>query len=100
MSPSDDELIVRVVEKNDREAFGELVDRHKRGVFALLTRLMGRCPEVEDIAQNVFIAAYRGLQAFRGKARFGTWIYRIAYNQACSELRRRRSRSWRRSGLS
>lgn len=91
MNPSDQELVRRVVAGDDREAFGELIDRHKRGVFSLLTRLLGRSSEVEDIAQNVFLAVYRGIHAFKGKAQFGTWIYRIAYNQACSELRKRKS---------
>jgi RNA polymerase sigma-70 factor (ECF subfamily) len=92
MVPGDDELVRLVVDKDDREAFGELVDRHKSGIFALLYRLLGKCDEVEDIAQNVFLAAYRGLRAFKSQAQFGTWIYRIAYNHAVSELRRRRSR--------
>jgi RNA polymerase sigma-70 factor (ECF subfamily) len=92
MVPGDDELVRLVVDNDDREAFGKLVDRHKAGVFALLYRLLGKCDEVEDIAQNVFLAAYRGLRAFKSKAQFGTWIYRIAYNHAVSELRRRRSR--------
>jgi len=88
---NDDELVRRAVE-DDRKAFAELVDRHKNGVFALLRRLMGRIDEVEDVAQNVFLAAYRGLPSFKGRAKFGTWIYRIAYNQGCSALRKISSR--------
>ena len=91
MIPDDEELVRKVVDNDDREAFGQLVDKHKRGVFALLHRLLGNRPEVEDIAQNVFLAAYRGLAAFKGSAQFSTWIYRIAYNQAVSELRKRKS---------
>ncbi len=88
---SDEVLVGRATESDDREAFAELLERHKGGVFALLNRILGRSDEVEDIAQNVFLAAYRGLPAFQGKARFGTWVYRIAYNQACSALRRKTS---------
>jgi RNA polymerase sigma-70 factor (ECF subfamily) len=90
----DDELVRRAAGE-DRKAFAELIDRHKEGVFALLYRLLGRSEEVEDVAQNVFLAAYRGLPAFKGHAKFGTWIFRIAYNQAVTALRRtitRRSR--------
>jgi RNA polymerase sigma-70 factor (ECF subfamily) len=47
---------------------------------------------VEDVAQNVFLAVYRGMVAFRRKSKFSTWVYRIAYNQACTALRRRQSR--------
>lgn len=88
----DDELVRLVVEEDNRQAFAELVERNKRGVFALVTRLLGPVDEVEDIAQNVFVAAYRGLPAFRQNAKFSTWIFRIAYNQSCSALRRIRSR--------
>ena len=88
----DDELVRRAATGDDRKAFAELVDRHKEGVFALLYRLLGRSGEVEDVAQNVFIAAYRGLPAFKGKAKFSTWIYRIAYNQAVTAIRRIASR--------
>jgi RNA polymerase sigma-70 factor (ECF subfamily) len=90
-----DEELVRLAAGDDRKAFAELVDRHKEGVFALLYRLLGRSEEVEDIAQNVFIAAYRGLPAFKGRSKFGTWIFRITYNQAVTALRKitaRRSR--------
>jgi RNA polymerase sigma-70 factor (ECF subfamily) len=89
---SDNELVRRAAVEHDRKAFSELVDRHKDGVFALVRRLLGRSDEVEDIAQNVFLAAYRGLAAFKGKAKFSTWVYRIAYNQSCSALRKITSR--------
>ena len=91
---NDDEL-ARLAAGQDSKAFAELVDRHKQGVFALLRRLLGRSEEVEDVAQNVFLAAYRGLPSFQGKAKFGTWIFRIAYNQGCSALRRISSRRLR-----
>jgi len=86
------ELVRRAAEEDDREAFARLISRYQNGVFGLLHRLLGGTNEVEDVAQNVFLSAYRGLRAFRGQASFGTWIYRIAYNQACSALRRLRSR--------
>ena len=93
MSQRSDEQLVRLVaERDDRSAFAELVERHQRGVFSLLHRILGRDGEIEDIAQNVFIAAYRGLRSFKGNARFGTWLYRVTYNQACSALRRRNTK--------
>jgi RNA polymerase sigma-70 factor (ECF subfamily) len=81
-----------VVEYDDREAFAGLVERHKRGVFALLHRFLGNEYEVEDVAQNVFLAVYRGITAFKLEAKFSTWLYRIAYNQACSAIRRMRAK--------
>ena len=89
---SDSELVGLVVEADDRAAFGELVERHKRGVFALLHRILGRNEEIEDIAQNIFLAAYRGLKAFRQSAKFSTWLFRITYNHACTALRRYRTK--------
>lgn len=89
---TDDELVGLVVSGDDRKAFELLIERHKRGIFALLYRLLGKSGEIEDIAQNVFLAAYRGLRTFQGKAKFSTWVYRIAYNQACSALRKLRTR--------
>lgn len=86
---TDEELVKLVSERDDRSAFAELVERHQRGVFSLLHRILGPDDEIDDIAQNVFIAAYRGLQSFKGDAKFGTWLYRVTYNQACSALRRR-----------
>lgn len=95
----DEELVRKVVDEKDRDAFSELIERYKGGVFALLHRLLGPSEEMEDIAQNIFLAAYRGLPMFRGQAKFGTWIYRIAYNQACTALRRIASRRGREEPL-
>lgn len=88
---SDTELIRLVVDADDRAAFAQLIARHQRAVFALAYRVLGRKEEVEDIAQNVFLAVYRGLASFKGGAKFSTWLYRVTYNHACSALRRRQS---------
>lgn len=84
----DDELVERC-RAGDESAFAELVDRHKRPVFALIGRLAPDQGQVEDLAQEVFIRVYRGLPYFRGAARLSTWIYRIVVN-LCSEARTRR----------
>ena len=88
---NDQELVVLVVREDNRQAFEELVNRHKAGVFAFLHRLLGRSEEIEDVAQNVFIAAYRGLQTFKRESKFSTWLYRITYNQACTSLRKKQT---------
>lgn len=84
----DQKLVNLVVREDNRQAFEELVNRHKGGVFAFLHRMLGRSQEIEDVAQNIFIAAYRGLRTFNHEAKFSTWLYRITYNQACTNLRR------------
>lgn len=75
----DAELVRRTLD-GDRRAFGELVRRHQDAVFGLVSRLVGARSDVEDIAQDAFLRAYRALPTFRGDAQFGTWLYRIAWN--------------------
>ena len=89
--PQTDAELVRRTLKGDRRAFGSLVERHKDEVFGLVSRLMGTTSDVEDVAQECFIKAYRALNTFRGDAQFGTWLYRIAYN-CCIDRREQRSR--------
>lgn len=81
-------LIQLVVEKDDRQAFAELIKRHQRSVFAVLYKVMGNRKEVEDVAQDVFIALYRNLDSFRDESKFSTWLYRVAFNHGCSAIRR------------
>jgi RNA polymerase sigma factor (sigma-70 family) len=90
-APSDTELILAVLERDDRNAFGELVRRHQSRVRAVLRRLTrGDAALADDLAQETFVLAWRKLKAFRFEARFSTWIYRIAFNAWQSEARRRR----------
>ncbi|QRK04482.1 sigma-70 family RNA polymerase sigma factor [Archangium violaceum] len=79
--PSDAELISRVLVRDDRNAFGELVARHQSAVRALLRRLTGGdLAQADDLAQETFLRAYRGLRGYRGGAKFSSWLYRIACN--------------------
>jgi RNA polymerase sigma-70 factor (ECF subfamily) len=66
--------------KGDRAAFAELVRRHQGKVRGLLLRLCSDRTLADDLAQEVFLRAYRGLVGFEGRSAFGTWLYRIAYN--------------------
>jgi RNA polymerase sigma-70 factor (ECF subfamily) len=71
----------------DDEAFRELVDQHKRLVFALIARSVSDQARAEELAQEVFLRVYRGLRFFRGESRLATWIYRIATNVIAEERR-------------
>lgn len=64
----------------DDLAFAELVRRHQGKVRGLLLRLSANPTLADDLAQEVFLRAYRGLVGFEGRSRFSTWLYRIAYN--------------------
>lgn len=73
-------LISRAGPGHDGAAFAELVRRHQGKVRGLLLRLSGSRSLADDLGQEVFIRAFRGLHSFKGRARLSTWLYRIAYN--------------------
>lgn len=74
------ELLERARHRDDSLAFAELVKRHQGKVRGLLLRLTANRTLADDLGQEVFLRAYRGLVGFEGRSRFSTWLYRIAYN--------------------
>lgn len=77
----DAELVARV-QRGDKRAFDLLVLKYQRKVIRLLSRMIREPADVEDVAQEAFIKAYRALPQFRGDSAFYTWLYRIAINTA------------------
>lgn len=73
--------------KGDREAFGRLVRRHQRRVYAAALHILGNHSDADDATQETFVRAFRGLPSFDGRADFFTWLYRIAVNTALNTLR-------------
>ena len=89
MASSDAELIARILLKDDRDAFGELVARHQSPLRAWLRRLTGDdWALADDLAQEAFLRAYRELRHFRADSKFATWLFAIAYNLFRREARR------------
>lgn len=87
---ADNDLIARVLLKDDRNAFGELVRRHQSQLRASLRRMTGGNIELaDDVAQETFILAWKNIQSFRFEAKFSTWLYRIAFNAWQSEVRKK-----------
>jgi len=84
---SDNELIERSL-AGDSTAFDELVIRHQRRVFATAYRMVRNAETAEEIAQETFVRAFKGLRSFRRKAGFNTWLYRITMNLCYDELKR------------
>jgi len=78
---TDAELVARAVEGESR-AFDLLVERHRRAVYQMCYRFVHHHEDASDLAQDVFVRAWRGLARFKGQAAFTTWLYRIAVN-AC-----------------
>ena len=85
MRESDAELVARARQGNEA-AFEQLVRRHQRYVFNLAYRVLGDYAEAEDVTQEAFVRAWRGLSGFRGQARFTTWLYRIVHNLCLNRL--------------
>lgn len=85
----DDNRLVTLFQRGDEDAFDALVERHRRRIYSLVCRLASPA-EADDLAQEVFIAAYRALPSFRGDSAFSTWLYRIAVHTCSHHLRRRK----------
>ena len=91
MSFSDADLIARVLLDDDHHAFGELARRYQSAVRNMLRNLTaGDRALADDLAQETFIRAYRSLTKYRGKGKFSSWLYRIAYNLFISHIRKKR----------
>jgi RNA polymerase sigma-70 factor (ECF subfamily) len=86
----DDTELVGRARSGDGEAVTELYRRHERRVYNLALRTLGNPWDAADVAQEAFIKAFKNLDSFKGEARFGTWLHRIAVNAAYDHLRRHR----------
>src|SRR5688572_8964043 len=83
--PPSDELLVEATLDGDERAFAELVGRHKRRVFGTAARFARDEHQLEDIAQEVFVRAFKNLRSFRGDAPFEHWLARIT-TSACYDF--------------
>ena len=81
-----DQQLVSRVQKGDSRAFDLLVLKYQHKIFGLISRYVRDADEVQDVAQEAFIKAYKALPNFRGDSAFYTWLYRIAINTAKNYL--------------
>ncbi|MEM7130790.1 MAG: sigma-70 family RNA polymerase sigma factor [Chloroflexota bacterium] len=88
MNMNDEQHLVSLAQKGDMSAFGQLVDQHSLYVYNLALRLVKQPEEAEDMAQEAFLKAWRGLGTFRADAKFSTWLYRIVTNVCYNRLPR------------
>lgn len=87
---AEDSALLASAQAGDVGAFETLVERHRNHVFALALRMLGSETDAADVTQDTFIKAFRELEQFRGDAQFGSWVHRIAANEALMKLRHRR----------
>jgi RNA polymerase sigma-70 factor (ECF subfamily) len=89
---TDDAALLRAHVGGDREAFGELVHRHRDRLWAVALRTLGDREEAADAVQDALISAYRSADRFRGDAAVTTWLHRIVVNACLDRARRKQSR--------
>ena len=88
MVHADDAALIKRFNKGDPGAFQDLVDQYKDLVHSVIRQTVPETSQAEDLAQEVFIRIYRGLDGFRGQSRLSSWIWRIAYRVCLSEIER------------
>ena len=89
-----DEELVAAFQAGDYSAFDILVRRWERKMQGAAYRLLGSEEDARDVAQEAFLKAFRGLDRFRGQAKFSSWLYQIVLNLCRDRARRRRGRTW------
>jgi RNA polymerase sigma-70 factor (ECF subfamily) len=92
LDPVDEAELIRRCRADERAAQDELYHRFRRQVAGNLYRVLGDRGDLEDLVQEVFVIAFRGLDRFRGDARLSTWLYRICVNVALGRIRTRKRR--------
>jgi RNA polymerase sigma-70 factor (ECF subfamily) len=92
LGPIDEADLIERCRADDRTAHDELYHRFRRQVAGNLYRVLGDRSDLEDLVQEVFVIAFRGLDRFRGDARLSTWLYRICVNVALGRIRTRKRR--------
>jgi len=83
----EEQLLVDRCQQGDKDSFAQLMRLHQKQIYNYTYRMLGNAEEAEDLTQDIFIAAFRGIRNFRGEAKFSTWLYRIALNQTRNRIK-------------
>ena len=89
----DDRILVERAREGNRDAFGALIERHKKKIYAVALDMTGDHHDAEDISQDVSLKAFRSLRRFRGSASVSTWLYRMTVN-TCIDRSRKQAIFW------
>ncbi|MEG1635673.1 MAG: RNA polymerase sigma factor [Rikenellaceae bacterium] len=85
--------IIKNIRSGDRDCYKELVDEYSTPIFSFINGLVVNYQDSQDIAQEVFVKGFFSLDKYRGESTFFTWIYRIAYNETITFLRKKNKKS-------
>lgn len=85
-----DEVLAKLVQGNNQEAFGVLMDRYQTKLLRYGRRFLAQDANIVDVVQDVFVKTYENIQSFDATRRFSPWIYRIAHNAFVSEIRKKK----------
>ena len=88
----DDSKIIERILGGEVNEFAILVKKYQKGIYNYALRMLGHEEEARDLAQDIFVAAYKGLRGFRGESKFSTWLFRIAINQTKNRIKYLRRR--------
>lgn len=85
-----DTYYIQRIQAGDTACFAFLLDKYSRPVHSLILKVVKSREDAEELAQDVFMKVFRNLSSFKGDSSFSTWVYRIAYNTAISEVRKKK----------
>ena len=86
----DDQGLVAAFLAGRRESFDLIVERHQRNVYLLCYRFVGNQEDASDLAQDVFVRAFKGLAKFKNESQLGTWLYRVGVNVCLNRVAEKR----------
>lgn len=92
MTVDEEQALIRRVQSGDTSAFEPLLTTYEKGVYNLCLRMVRNPADAEDLAQETFLKAYRGIAGYRGESKFSVWLYRIASNLCLDFLRQQKRR--------
>lgn len=92
MTVDEEQALIRRVQSGDTSAFEPLLTAYEKGVYNLCLRMVRNPADAEDLAQETFLKAYRGIAGYRGESKFSVWLYRIASNLCLDFLRQQKRR--------
>jgi RNA polymerase sigma-70 factor (ECF subfamily) len=90
----DESELISAICAGERQHFYVLIKPYERAVYTTAFGVLGNSTDAEDVTQEVFLKALKGLASFRGEAKFSTWLIQIAFNEARMALRRRRQKQY------